>query len=370
MFPHKEVFEKSSNVDRPLATFTIDVRDSLKPLRPIGISEQHLAREIVTYGHRMIETVPHAKFDNLLTADYTEIEALRSIANLFRKYLDDVSIEKPLSIAVFDPPGSGKSFAIKAIATSLGVNRLKAIEFNVAEWQTPDDLTDALHVARDIRLNGAVPLVFFDEFDSGLKESPLAWLKAFLAPMQDGRFKEKSRQHEVGRAIFVFAGGTAETFSNFERYSDTKASPKRGEPKPTASKNIRRSRATTYSTEFQALKGPDFISRLSGYVDIRGLNRTARRSSKGHILRRAIILRTHLEKYKSLFDGDGELKIDMGVLNAFIMVDKFNHGARSLEAIVRMSSLSNDTYHFARSTLPSDEQLMLHVDPKSFLHDA
>jgi hypothetical protein len=371
-FPHEHVFKDAPDVDRTLESFPVGSSASIRPLRPSNKSEEKLAREIVVYGHAKIASVPHARFEKLLTADYSEIEALRSIANLFRKYLDDASIEKPLSIAVFGPPGSGKSFAIKSIANSIDPQKLRPLEFNVAEWRDPADLTDALHVARDVWLNGAVPLVFFDEFDAALGNDRLTWLKSFLAPMQDGKFKEKSRQHDVGRAIFVFAGGTAIDFNSFEEYDDvddtSNSTPDARPPASSEVKPAKSKRPIEYSRKFKDLKGPDFISRLSGYVNIKGLNPPDGGSlDDGYILRRAIILRSQLEKHKSLLDRNGKLAIDEAVLSAFLKVAKFNHGVRSLEAIVRMSSLLSETYHFTRSMLPSDEQLALHVDPEQFL---
>ena len=372
-FPHDLVFAGASDIDRPYKKFHLGAGDEMAALRHSDRPEEKLARDIVTLGSKQIESVPHARFDKLLSADYSEIEAFRSIANLFRKYLEETDIDKPISIAVFGPPGAGKSFAIKAIAKSIGSEVLKAQEFNIAEWRGPEDLTGALHLARDIRLSGAVPLVFFDEFDATVDGNDLFWLKSFLAPMQDGTFKDDSRQHHIGRAIFVFAGGTAKCFQNFEKYS--KDSNKKALEDDNAdtgeqveTQQDRTEQAIGYSEDFKALKGPDFISRLSGFVDIKGINPPQPKDlNKGYMLRRAIILRSHLEKYKSLLNHEGELSIDETVLKAFLETDRFNHGPRSLEAIVRMSSLNKDSFHFAQAALPSDEQLSLHVNTADFL---
>ena len=59
----------------------------------------------------------------------------------------------------------------------------KPLEFNLAQFRSPDDLVDALHVVRDQALGGGIPLVFWDEFDTALDGRELGWLRYFLAPM-------------------------------------------------------------------------------------------------------------------------------------------------------------------------------------------
>lgn len=60
------------------------------------------------------------------------------------------------------------------------------------------------------------------------------------------------------------------------------------------------------------------------------------------------------------------LEIDDGVLRAFLAVEDYIHGARSMQAIVEMSTLSGKP-RFERSSLPARRQLALHVDAGRFL---
>jgi hypothetical protein len=60
------------------------------------------------------------------------------------------------------------------------------------------------------------------------------------------------------------------------------------------------------------------------------------------------------------------LEIDEGVLRAFLAIDEYIHGARSMQAIVEMSTLSGKP-RFERSSLPARRQLALHVDAGRFL---
>jgi hypothetical protein len=311
-----------------------------------------VARELVLHGVKeALPGIPLGKFGDLETVDRLEIESLRSIRILMREYCCHPRHTKPVSIAVFGPPGSGKSFAIKQIAKSFSQlpTPIEPKEFNLSQFHHPEELLGALHQVRDVSLGGKMPLVFWDEFDTTLMDKPLGWLRYFLSPMQDGTFQEGQITHPLGRAIFVFAGGTSTTMENF-------------------------SQALTPEV-FRAVKGPDFVSRLRGYVNIMGPNRQKGEggltvNDPHYIIRRAIVLRVMLKlHWDTLFQKENAidlLHIDPGVLHAFLEVSHYKHGARSMEAVITMSALTHKT-HFERSSLPSEAQLDLHVDGREFL---
>ncbi|SDU13810.1 hypothetical protein [Stappia sp. ES.058] len=299
---------------------------------PRSTSNRNLAESIVRNGLRVLSDVPSARFGKFFTVDRTEIEGYRAINRLIRGYLKDTGATKPLSIAVFGPPGAGKSFGIKQMVEPL---KLEEKVFNLSE-ATADDLPGFFHEIRDENLKGRTPLCFFDEFDS----HKLSLVKHFLAPMQDGTFREGARLHPIGRGLFVFAGGTSHTFRDL-------ASKAPKEPE---------------------LKLTDFVSRLSGHIDVRGPDRGDNGSDDDHILRRAILLRSLLEQNAaSIIDTTtGEASVDDGVLNAFLMVPAFRHGARSMEKIIQMSTLGPQASRYAVSDLPETDQLDMHVDAGEF----
>ena len=113
-----------------------------------------------------------------------------------------------------------------------------------------------------------------------------------------------------------------------------------------------------------------------GYVDVGSLDQPTSGSLDAAVaLRRAQILRTHV--LKSIGDVTQwiptkagklvqRLNVDQGIVDAFLRVTSFTYGARSIEAIVKMSALKERRV-YDRSSLPSHQQLSLHVDPKEFL---
>ncbi len=306
-----------------------------------------IAEKIVLNGiEPTLKNVPLGRFGHLLSVDRQEIESFRSIHNLASEYLKKGNQKKPLSIAVFGAPGSGKSFGITQVAQSLAEGQVEVLEFNLSQFSGPEEIIDALHRVRDVVLSGKIPLVFWDEFDSRLKDQDLGWLRFFLSPMQDGSFRQGQIVHPIGRSIFVFAGGTSHRIDEFGKKLSDEA--------------------------YRAAKVPDFVSRLKGFVNIMGPNppETTTESDPYYIIRRAILLRSLLERSaKDLFtkkNGIKVLNIDGGVLKAFLEVDKYKHGIRSMESIITMSSLS-DKHAYERSCLPPSDQLNLHVDSVEFL---
>jgi hypothetical protein len=291
--------------------------------------------------------IPVETVGSWVSVDRIEIESLRSVRNIMAEYVEQRAHgdrgKQPLSVAVFGPPGAGKTFAVRQLATVILPEQLRTLEFNLSQLRAESDLHSALHRVRDVALEGDLPLVFWDEFDAPCQGEPLGWLQHFLAPMEDGRFRDRGGFHPVGPAIFVFAGGTATRFADFVVYSDERAE--------------------------RAAKKPDFISRLGGYVDVTGPN-PQDAADVAWPLRRALLLRSLVaQRAPQMMTPGGtgsQLEIDEGVLRAFLLVGEYIHGARSMAAIVRMSALSGKP-RFERASLPARQQLGLHVDADQFL---
>ena len=310
-------------------------------LKSIKLSD--LAFDYVNHGREIIEWLPKFVCGGLTTIDRREIEAFQNIKNLITEYGNTKNPKRPLSIAVFGAPGSGKSFGVKQIAKTLYKELIEPLEVNISQIADPNDLNATFHQVRDNVLIGKLPLVFFDEFDS----NELCWLKYFLAPMQDGEFRDESGVHPIGKCIFVFAGGTSASFDKFI------------EP---MSVSTQQSEDKRY-LNFKNMKSPDFVSRLRGTIDIFGPNRLAG-SDEGFILRRAILLRSLLER-KGLVNKKDESLVSADIIRAMLLVPKYEHGARSMEAILDMSRMEGAS--FEPVSLPFYTQMKLHLDADAFI---
>ena len=282
------------------------------------------------------------KLGKIVSIDREEIDGLTSLQRLINFYLKASVADRPLNIAVFGAPGAGKSFGVKQIAASLSQQDLKVwktpLEFNVSQFNSLEDLSEALHVSRDKCLEskkGEIPVVIFDEFDAERDGKAFGWLQYFLMPMQDGKFKAGSHIYHTGNTIFIFAGGINHSFAEF------------------ASRQRDR--------DFCAAKGPDFISRLRGIHNVPPLNKPANVPSMDFPswkFRRAVLLHEFLKKNNVSI-------IDKGLLSTLLEFPVYYHGARSLESIIGMSA-SSPGHVIDRTSLPKREQLDLHVDAQQF----
>jgi hypothetical protein len=286
---------------------------------------------------------PHVVYGKIQTLFRNEIDRFASIEFLVADYLKYEGRKRPLSLACFGAPGSGKGFTVKQILTRIDPDLAKnALNFNLSQFTSVRDLAVALHQVQDRVLARDTPLVIFDEFDASYKGENWGWLKYFLAPMQDGTFKEGDSVYRIGRAIFLFVGGVSHTFTAF------------------ADDNRK-------SDGFRQAKGPDFISRLRGHLDIPGIDHV-KGERDSVLLRRAIIFRQLLEEHlPQIFEEPLQrARIEPAVIAAFLKVNRFKHGVRSMEAIIEMSHISPTRRTFTRSSIPPPHQLAMHVKTAQF----
>lgn len=297
-----------------------------------------IAHRVVLEGpERGLAQFPRLRFGKYWSVDRDEIERLNTLRTVLQEFDRAPASVAPLSIAVFGPPGSGKSFSVKEVSAAVFGETNAFLTFNLSEL-SEDELPAAFHQIRDERLRGRVPVVFWDEFDTG----GLKWLRHFLAPMNDAEFWEGGRMHPVGKAVFVFAGSMEATFLAFRE---------------TVARN---------KEEFPtSLKATDFISRLGGFFDVKGPGVMSGGAGDGiSSIRRALLFRSTLEQlYPHLIEQDGDVRharVDPSVTAGFIGVKQYLHGARSLRAIVAMSALHGHE-EFGASVLPPADQLALHA---------
>jgi hypothetical protein len=90
----------------------------------------------------------------------------------------------------------------------------------------------------------------------------------------------------------------------------------------------------------------------------------ANEKDKNYILRRALLLRSLCERKLKIEKGK-DAPINKNVLWAMLLVPKYKHGARSMEAILDMSRIEGNVWEPV--SLPFYSQLSLHVDADAFI---
>ncbi len=295
-------------------------------------------------GNEVSDAIPAVRFGALDLIDREETQDYLAIQNILLNYVESKP-KIPLNLGVFGPPGSGKSFGTKQLLEHLGKDsdffQKSPSEFNLSQFRSLDDLAQALHIVRDQSLRQKMPVAFFDEFDSSFQGRPYGWLQYLLAPMQDGKFWDNNQEYVLGRCVLVFAGGVNRRFEEMNgRLRDP---------------------------NFCGAKGPDFISRLRGVLNIKGVNRPEEPTDQGrYLLRRAVLLRSMVLRIHKDAGAPPPLQLmDATTARAFLKIDGFRHGNRSMEAILRMSHLQPGRT-LRSSDLPPLEQLEMHVDGKHF----
>lgn len=293
-----------------------------------------LARRIMEKGIDGIRGIPLLKRGDLETFDTTEVLGALRVEQRIVEYLSNTN-KKPLNIAVFGPPGSGKSFFVDEIvkgindrSNSSGRQKIHSFTLNLSQIpsaQALSALTAAFHTIRSIEVHGEMPLLFVDEFDTG----DFQWIQYFLAPMNDAQFLEGNMMHRLPRCIMLFAGGVATTFEKL-------------------------SEVTRY-------KVPDFVSRLHGTLDTRGINPDSENDPNNmYIARRAILLQKELQKRFSI-----DNRFEEGLQYALLHVAEYKGGARAIRKLLAaMTDPITDLIH--RECLPSDDELNQHLDVLSF----
>jgi len=305
-----------------------------------------LAFALAENGKSNLHYSPRLTLGRVTVFDRNEIENLRNIrkqVGFYDRYEDG---KKPLNIAVFGPPGAGKSFIVKALANSMFEGKKTKptfLTFNLSQFKDESELSGAFHAVRDEVLRGKLPVVFWDEFDS----DDYRWLKAMIAPMQDGEFQEGKEVHPIGKCIFVFAGGMTYTMQHFCDKME--------------------------GVEYIVKKGPDFQSRINCSLNVFGPNRKPyqdpatkkwlREGDEKDIcfsVRRALFIR-------SIFGSDDKpLNIDNQLLRTLIEVSGYKNGSRGLERLLKNLAVHSDR-KIERSDLPSKEIIQMNVDYMDFM---
>jgi hypothetical protein len=347
---------------------------------------------------RLLHTIPELQIGDLYSIDRRDIQSFREIRERLINYQTG-DLKRPLNIGVFGSPGNGKSFAVQQILREVykGIKEVEFLEYNLAQFSQPSDLTDAFRQIQNVALSGRMPVAFWDEFDTQRDNMPLGWLSYFLGPMQDGKFFVDRSLRTLPQCIFIFAGSMFPSFGAMSILD--RAARHRGikvvctDKVPACEKTLNvepDGKVGRFSCDdWLKAKGSDFASRLTGVLDISGISPSSSikilkatvneegvspenfeglmypalpSDEEGYLVRRALAIRYICAKHaRWLFDENNQLAIADSVVEAILQKgEDYEHGMRSLESIFLMSSL-HGRVKIDKSVVPTSSQLRIHA---------
>ena len=332
--------------------------------------------------------VPVFRIRDFQTVNRREAESYKNFATVIREYDRRKHVSHPLNLGVFGPAGAGKTVAVNRICEEIGGGsspKFESMTFNLSQFSSPKLLVDAFEAIQDVGLRGRIPVVFWDEFDTPVDRRALGWLTYFLGPMNDGEYFRGERTRKLPKAIFVFAGSLFASFHAMRLLHQKSMESTTGH----GGNGHMEYRVDNFTTgDWRLAKGPDFKSRLSGILDVHGVNEP-RAISVNHfndhgepepdnpedallandrytyLIQRAVVIRHSLRQIKAnVFDGD-RLRIDDNVAEAFLNVEEYTHGARSIDQIIAMCNFEGRKL-LDSACLPAASQLRIHVAARDF----
>lgn len=360
-----------------------------------------------TYGS-LLGMFPEFSLRKLHTIDSRDTQSFRDIRERLLNFQASKEF-KPLNLLVLGSPGAGKSFGVKQIIEGVfGPKEVVFLEYNLASFSgSKESLTSAFLEIQNAALENKLPVVFWDEFDTTVDDVKLSWFGAFLGPMQDGRFLIGQSSRNLPKCVFVFAGSV---FSKFEQVRmldalqggrpDRRAAGQ-GDPSGFATTSgwslIGREESTNDiesieyeftregdqpvkvflpadNNEWRKAKGRDFKSRITGVLDIASVDPRTKEEvifglpedDDAWLFRRASAVRHSFEALAGhLLNREKELQISGNTLFSFLTFDCFDHGYRSIENLVRMSSLHERAIADG-SVVPTDAQVRIHCGTDLF----
>jgi hypothetical protein len=297
--------------------------------RDVIINVLHHLKEEVSWK-RGFEKLRLYHVGHLRTTDPAEIEPIITLQNVMDSYVSRETFQRPLCVGVFGPPGSGKSFSVKEVARIISKkferDPFDFFEFNMTQFDGPDEINRAIEPIRASVAKGKVPIVFWDEFDCAFAGNEFGYLRYFLPSMQDGVTYVHGTPYNIGRTIFAFAGGVKSSWEEMEKML-----------LPDDPKALQRART---------LKIPDFMSRLRVVLDIDGIGIDGRllgdSATKEELadLERILLKRAFIIAHQMDTHWRKAARKTSGLLLRLLLA-KYKFGARSIEAVIEASGAAD-----------------------------
>ena len=301
------------------------------PGGPLGVVIEvlHHLKEEVSWK-RGFDSMRLFSVGNLRTTDPVEIEPIITLKRVMDSYIRRETFQRPLCVGVFGPPGSGKSFSVKEVARVIGQkidqNPFEFFEFNLTQFGSPEEINSAIEPIRASVAKGKVPIVFWDEFDCRYDHHEFGYLRYFLPSMQDGVTYVHGAPYNIGRSIFVFAGGVKSSWDEME--------------------SLIHSEDHDQVRLAQNLKIPDFMSRLRVVIDIDGIDlseqilKNTATAEELDDLRRILLKRAFIIAHQMDTHWKKAARKTSGLLLRLLLAD-YKFGARSIEAVIEASGAAD-----------------------------
>jgi hypothetical protein len=325
----------SAKKDALRAFFPYQTASEITPGRENGLPNNFLGVITEVLHYLKDEVSWKSGFDHLRlfhvgklrTTDPVEIDAVTTLQSVMDSYVNRDHFLRPLCVGVFGPPGSGKSFTVKEVAKVISrkfdSNPFEFFEFNLTQFDGPDEINSAIEPIRASVAKGMVPIVFWDEFDCRYDGHEFGYLRYFLPSMQDGVTYVHGIPYNIGRAIFVFAGGVKASWENMEQLLG----------------------ADNFD-QVKTLKIPDFLSRLRVVLDIDGIDvpndYLSSKATDEQLanLRRILIKRAFIIAHQMDTHWKQAARKTSGLLLRLLLA-KYKFGARSIEAVIESSGAAD-----------------------------
>jgi len=296
---------------------------------PIIVDVLHHLKEEVSWK-KGFEKFRLFRVGNLRTTDPAELDPVITLQNVMDSYVSRETFQRPLCIGVFGPPGSGKSFSVKEVArvisSKFDTDPFDFFEFNMTQFDGPEEINSAIEPIRASVARGKVPMVFWDEFDCRYDNHEFGYLRYFLPSMQDGVTYVHGIPYYIGRSIFVFAGGVKSSWAGMEKMLT------RDNPQDVQL--------------IKTLKIPDFMSRLRVVLDIDGIDiddallKDSATEEQLEELHRILIKRAFIIAHQMDTHWKKAARKTSGLLLR-LLLSHYKFGARSIEAVIEASSAAD-----------------------------
>lgn len=278
------------------------------------------------------------------TLRFDHITEIYEVINAIELYRNDMTVSRPLNFLLLATPGSGKSQLVKSIVAKLAESAVGLKSFNMATMTSKADLAPVLDAARNYIVDGKMPLVFLDEFDSHESYYPL-----LLPLLWDGELDVGSGDLRIGKSVFFLAGSRASLPNRLETAREMHG------------------RQTKNKDDDKLV---DLFSRINGrVVEIPSLAGSRKKTAPDKV-----IIAMHLlgQRFKACKE------VPRSIL-AFVAETEFRYEARSIATLINQISLQSEEpgEQISRltkedlNTLPLSETKVLKQSPLTFhlLHE-